>query len=72
MVRNLINLAFQRIQPHVIWRFLEEVIIKILKTTQKSKTTRNSALQISRRGFFTLARENTFVLCLYLAKAGCY
>jgi hypothetical protein len=33
MVRKLINSAFQRIQPHVIWRFLGEVIIKILKTT---------------------------------------
>jgi hypothetical protein len=31
MVTNLIKLAFQRIQLHVIWRFLGEVIIKILK-----------------------------------------
>jgi hypothetical protein len=36
MVRKFIKLAFQRIQPHVIWRYLEEVIIKILKTAQKS------------------------------------
>jgi hypothetical protein len=38
MVRNLIKLDFQCIQPHVIWRFLEEVIIKILKTAQKSNS----------------------------------
>jgi hypothetical protein len=31
MVRKLIKLAFQHIQPHAIWRFLGEVIIKILK-----------------------------------------
>jgi hypothetical protein len=37
-VRKLIKLAFQHIQPHVIWRFLEEVIIKILKTAQKSNS----------------------------------
>jgi hypothetical protein len=36
MVRKLIKSAFQRIQPYVIWRFLGEVIIKILKTAQKS------------------------------------
>jgi hypothetical protein len=36
MVRNLIKLSFQRIQPHAIWRFLGEVIIKILKVVQKS------------------------------------
>jgi hypothetical protein len=35
MVRKLIKLAFQRIQPHAIWRFLGEVIIKILKAAQK-------------------------------------
>jgi hypothetical protein len=36
MVRKLIKSAFQRIQPHVIWRFLGKVIIKILKAVQKS------------------------------------
>jgi hypothetical protein len=36
MVRNLIKLAFQRIQPHAIWRFQGEVIIKILKVVHKS------------------------------------
>jgi hypothetical protein len=36
MVRKIIKSAFQRIQPHVIWRFLEEVIVKILKAAQKS------------------------------------
>jgi hypothetical protein len=30
------KLAFERIQPHAIWRFLGEVIIKILKAAQKS------------------------------------
>jgi hypothetical protein len=38
MVRKLIKLAFQRIQAHVIWRFLGEVIIKILKATQRSNS----------------------------------
>jgi hypothetical protein len=38
MVRKLIKLAFQRNQSHIIWRFLGKVIIKILKTTQKSNT----------------------------------
>jgi hypothetical protein len=38
MVRKLIKLAFQRIQPHVIWCFLGEVIIKILKAAQKSNS----------------------------------
>jgi hypothetical protein len=37
MVRKLIKSAFQRIQPHVIWRFLGEVI-KILKVAQKSNS----------------------------------
>jgi hypothetical protein len=36
MVRKLIKLAFQRIQSHVIWKFLGEVIIQILKAAQKS------------------------------------
>jgi hypothetical protein len=36
MVRKLIKLAFQRIQPHAIWRFIGEVIIKILSVVQKS------------------------------------
>jgi hypothetical protein len=38
MVRNIIKSAFQRIQPHIIWRFLEEVIIKVLKVAQKSNS----------------------------------
>ena len=37
-MRNIIKLAFQRIQPHAIWRFLGEVIIKILKAAQKSNS----------------------------------
>jgi hypothetical protein len=36
MVRKLIKSAFQCIQPHVIWRLLGEVIIKILKDAEKS------------------------------------
>jgi hypothetical protein len=43
MVRKLIKSAFQLIQPHVILRFLEEVIVKILKAAQKS----NSHTEIS-------------------------
>jgi hypothetical protein len=43
MVRKLIKSAFQRIQPNIIWRFLEEVIVKILKAAQKS----NSHTEIS-------------------------
>jgi hypothetical protein len=43
MVRKLIKSVFQRIQPHIIWRFLEEVIVKILKAAQKS----NSHMEIS-------------------------
>jgi hypothetical protein len=43
MVRKLIKSAFQCIQPHLIWRFLGEVIIKILKAAQKS----NSHTEIS-------------------------
>jgi hypothetical protein len=38
MVRKLIKLNFQCIQPHNIWRFLGEVIIKILKAAQKSNS----------------------------------
>jgi hypothetical protein len=38
MVRNIIKSTFQRIQPHIIWRFLEEVIIKVLKAAQKSNS----------------------------------
>jgi hypothetical protein len=38
MVRKLIKLAFQRNQSHIIWRFLEKVIIKILKAAQKSNS----------------------------------
>jgi hypothetical protein len=45
MVRNLIKIAFQCIQPHAIWIFLEEVIIKILKAAQKS----NSQAEFSSR-----------------------
>jgi hypothetical protein len=36
MVRKLIKLAFQCIQPHAIWRLLGEVIIKMMKVAQKS------------------------------------
>jgi hypothetical protein len=43
MVRKIIKSAFQRIQPHLIWRFLGEVNIKILKVAQKS----NSHMKIS-------------------------
>jgi hypothetical protein len=50
MVRKLIKSAFQRIQLHLIWRFLEEVIIKILKATQKSNShTEISSAQLSKR-----------------------
>jgi hypothetical protein len=38
MVRKLIKSDFQRIQPHIIWRYLGEVIIKILKAVQKSNS----------------------------------
>jgi hypothetical protein len=38
LVRKLIKSDFQRIQPHVIWRFLGEVNIKILKAVQKSNS----------------------------------
>jgi hypothetical protein len=38
MVRKLIKSDFQHIQPHIIWRFLGEVIIKILKATHKSNS----------------------------------
>jgi hypothetical protein len=38
MVRKLIKLAFQCIQPHTIWRFLGEVVINILKAAQKSNS----------------------------------
>jgi hypothetical protein len=38
MVIKLIKSDFQRIQPHVIWRFLGEVIVKILKVAQKSNS----------------------------------
>jgi hypothetical protein len=72
MVRKLIKSAFQRMQPHVIWRFLGEVIIKILKVAQKSNDHTEFSSAIFRRGSFTLARENTFVSCFYLYKAGCY
>jgi hypothetical protein len=43
LVRKLIKLAFQRIQPHAIWRFLGEVIIKILKAAQKSNSHAESS-----------------------------
>jgi hypothetical protein len=36
MVRKFIKSAFQHIQPYTIWRFLDKVIIKITKDTQKS------------------------------------
>jgi hypothetical protein len=39
MVRKISKIVFQRIQPHLIWRFLGEVIIKILKAAQKSRKT---------------------------------
>jgi hypothetical protein len=50
MVRKLIKSAFQRIQPHLIWRFLGEVIIKILKATQKSNNhTKISSAELPKR-----------------------
>jgi hypothetical protein len=50
MVRNIIKSAFQRIQPHLIWRFLEEVIIKILKVAQKSNShTKISSTELPKR-----------------------
>jgi hypothetical protein len=50
MVRKLIKSAFLRIQPHVIWRFLEEVITKILKAAQKSNShTEISSADLTKR-----------------------
>jgi hypothetical protein len=50
MVRKLIKSAFQRIQPHLIWRFLGEVIIKILKVAQKSNShTEISSAELPKR-----------------------
>jgi hypothetical protein len=50
MVRKLIKLAFQHIQPHTIWRFLGEVIVEILKATQKSNIhTKFSYRDLSKR-----------------------
>jgi hypothetical protein len=50
MMRNLIKSAFQRIQPHLIWRFLGEVIIKILMVAQKSNIhTEISSAELPKR-----------------------
>jgi hypothetical protein len=50
MVRKLIKSDFQRIYPHLIWRFLEEVIIKILKSPQKSNShTEISSAELPKR-----------------------
>jgi hypothetical protein len=50
MVRKLIKLAFQLIQPHLIWRFLGEVVIKILKAARKSNIhTEISSAELSKR-----------------------
>jgi hypothetical protein len=50
MVRKLIKSAFQRIQPHIIWRFLGEVIIEILKVAQKSNSHMEfSSVDLSKR-----------------------
>jgi hypothetical protein len=56
MVRKLIKEVFQCIQSHTIWRLLGEVIIKILKTVQKSNNHAETTLEISQRAPFTLAR----------------
>jgi hypothetical protein len=49
-VRKLIKSAFQHIQPHIIWRFLGEVNIKILKDAQKSKShTEFSSVDLPKR-----------------------
>jgi hypothetical protein len=50
MVRKLIKFAFQCIQPHLIWRFIGEVIIKILKAAQKSnRHTEISSTELPKR-----------------------
>jgi hypothetical protein len=50
MVRKLIKSTFQHIQPHLICRFLGEVIIKILKVVQKSNShTEISSAELSKR-----------------------
>jgi hypothetical protein len=50
MVRKRIKSAFQPNQSHIIWRFLGEVIIKILKTAQKSnRHTEFSSADLTKR-----------------------
>jgi hypothetical protein len=68
MVIKLIKSAFQRMQPHAIWRLLEEVIIKILKVAQKSNNHAEfSSGDLTKRPLH-ISTLNIFFSCLYLSK----
>jgi hypothetical protein len=70
MVRKFIKLAFQRIQPHTIWRFLGEVIIKILKAAQKSNNyAESSSGHLPKRPLHISTLK--YFLFVFIPKAGC-
>ena len=60
MVWNLIKLAFQRNQPHVIWIFQDGVIAKTLKTAQKT----NSHVETAQK---PISWKPVHIACLFIS-----
>jgi hypothetical protein len=64
-VGKIIELAFRRIWPFVIWSSVEEVMVKTLKTTQKPNSHAGKAQKTISRRPFTLAIYSFCVSCFH-------
>ena len=68
MVWNLIKLAFQRNQQHIIWIFQDGVIAKTLKTTQKTNSQVETTQKLISWKLVHIAYPFFSFSCLYLSR----
>ena len=68
MVWNLIKLAFQRNQQHVIWIFQDGVIAKTLKTAQKTNSHAETTQKLISWKLVHIAYPFFSFSCLYLSR----
>ena len=68
MVWKLIKLTFQRIQRHVIWKSQGGVIVKTLKTAQKTNSHAETTQKLISWKLVHIAYPFFSVLCLYLSR----
>ena len=68
MVWNLIKLAFQCNQQHVIWIFQDGVIAKTLKTTQKTNSQVETTQKLISWKLVHIAYPFFSFSCLYLSR----